>query len=93
MPSSLGGVLTSDPTVIANSDGHLEAFVRGSDNALWHIAQTAPDAGWSDWTSLGGVLANAIASGLNLDGRVTVFVAGSDQSLWFLDQAAPGLWN
>jgi hypothetical protein len=27
-------------------------FARGSDNALWHIAETSPGGGWSAWTSL-----------------------------------------
>jgi hypothetical protein len=31
-------------------------FVRGTDSALWHIWQTAPNNGWAKWASLGGVL-------------------------------------
>ena len=54
--ASLGGVITSDPTVIDNTDGRLEVFARGTDNALWHIWQTAPGNGWSSWATLGGVL-------------------------------------
>jgi hypothetical protein len=34
----------------------MEVFVRGTDNALWHIWQTAPSNGWSGWNSLGGIL-------------------------------------
>jgi hypothetical protein len=46
--ASLGGVITSEPTVGRNADGRLEVFARGTDNALWHIWQTAPSAGpWS----------------------------------------------
>ncbi len=37
-----------------NADGRIEAFARGSDKALWHIWQTAPNNGWSRWGSLGG---------------------------------------
>ena len=38
-----------------NSDGRLEVFVRGTDDALWHIWQTVPHGGpWSAWASLGG---------------------------------------
>jgi hypothetical protein len=55
--SSLGGTITSDPAVAVNSDGRLEVFARGTDDALWHIWQTAPHAGpWSGWSSLGGTL-------------------------------------
>ena len=84
----------SDPAVIANSDGHLEVFVRGAHFGLWHLAQTAPGANWAEWGSLGGVLGNSgISTALDLKGRVVAFVAGSDQSLWFLEQGAPGFWN
>ena len=41
--SSLGGVLTSNITAGRNADGRLEVFVRGTDNALWHQWQTAPN--------------------------------------------------
>jgi len=30
-------VLTSDPIVSFDADGRLEVFVRGTDNAMWHI--------------------------------------------------------
>lgn len=39
-----------------NADGRMEVFACGTDNALWHIWQTAPDNGWSGWASLGGLL-------------------------------------
>ncbi len=37
-----------------NADGRLEVFVRGSDKALYHKWQTAPNNGWSGWASMGG---------------------------------------
>ena len=40
-------------TVGSNADGRQELFVMGGDDALWHIWQVAPNAGWSDWKSLG----------------------------------------
>ncbi len=45
------------PAVARNADGRLEAFVRVglmSAGSLWHIWQTAPNGGWSDWDNLGG---------------------------------------
>jgi len=39
-----------------NADGRLEIFGVGTDNALWHIWQTAPNNGWSGWESRGGRL-------------------------------------
>jgi hypothetical protein len=40
----LGGVITTDPVVAQNADGRLEAFA-GTDNAVWHKWQTAPNNG------------------------------------------------
>jgi hypothetical protein len=37
-----------------NADGRLEAFVIGSDHALWHRWQLTPGDDWSGWASLGG---------------------------------------
>jgi hypothetical protein len=35
----LGGRITTNPAVARNHDGRLEAFARGTDNALHHIWQ------------------------------------------------------
>ena len=51
---SLGGQLTSRVAVGRNKDGRLEAFALGTDNALWHTWQVAPNDGWSGWASRGG---------------------------------------
>jgi hypothetical protein len=41
-------------TVGRNEDGRLELFaMEPTDEALWHIWQVAPNAGWSQWESLG----------------------------------------
>jgi hypothetical protein len=40
-------------TVGSNEDGRQELFAMGRDDALWHVWQTAPNAGWSNWESLG----------------------------------------
>jgi hypothetical protein len=42
----LGGRLSGDPVVAATADGRIEIFVRGTDNALWHIAQLMPNGEW-----------------------------------------------
>jgi len=47
----------ASPVVGHNADGRLEVFAIGPDKALWHIWQTAPNNGWSSWSSLGGTLA------------------------------------
>ena len=85
---SIGGNVraNSDPVVIANSDGRLEAFVvDGPTNALHHKWQTSAGSNtWSAWHSLGGVIRSdsspAVAS--NSDGRLEAFVIGSGNFLY-----------
>ena len=64
-------------------------FVRGTDNALWHKWQTAPNSGWSGWSSLGGVITTDPALGRNRSGRLEVFARGTDNALWHKWQTAP----
>ena len=81
---SLGGLLTSGPDVCSARAGHLDVFVRGGDNALWH--RWFDESGWSEWESLGGVLTSdptAVSWGNN---RIDVFARGGDNALyhrWF----------
>jgi C1A family cysteine protease len=87
--ASEGGVLTSDLAIGNNADGRLEVFARGTDNALWHKWQVAPNSSWSGWASLAGVLTSKAATGRNADGRLEVFVRGTDNALWHKWQVAP----
>jgi hypothetical protein len=48
------GIRRSDRiTAGTNLDGRQELFLMGEDDALWHIWQAFPNAGWSGWESLG----------------------------------------
>ena len=87
--ASLGGVITSNIAVGNNADGRLEIFARGTDNALWHQWQTAPNNGWSGWASLGGVITSDPVLGRNADGRLEVFARGTDNAVWHQWQTAP----
>jgi acylphosphatase len=84
--------------VHVNTDGRLEIFMAGSDNALWHIWQVAPNRTWSTWKSLGtppgtNSISYPVASE-NADGRLEAFVIGSDNALWHIWQATPaGSWG
>jgi len=83
--NSLSGVLHSSPTVFQNADGRLEVFFGGTDNALWHKWQTAPNSSkWSSWNSLGGppevVFTDSPVVFQNLDGRLQVFVRATSPS-------------
>src|SRR5205807_501761 len=87
--------LTHAVSVTRNSDGSLEVFARGTDNALWHIWQQASHSGpWSNWASLGGGITSDPAVAVNSDGRLEVFVRGTDNALWHTWQQAPhsGPW-
>jgi peptidoglycan hydrolase-like protein with peptidoglycan-binding domain len=86
---SRGGVITSRIAVSRNSDGRLEFFARGTDNALWHQWQTAPNAPFSAWSSLGGVITSDPVVGVNGDGRMEVFARGTDNAVWHRWQTAP----
>lgn len=90
----LGNTFTGKISLITNQNGTLQAFVRGTDNALWTIAQTSPDGGWSSWQSLGGVITTDPGVALNTDGRLEAFAAGSDGQLWHIWQtSAGGSWS
>ena len=75
--------------VARNADGRLEVFAQGTDNALWHIWQTAPNNGWSGWASLGGTITSEPEVARNADGRLEVFARGTDNALWHMWQTAP----
>jgi acylphosphatase len=99
-PSSSIGLAAGSYCVESNQDGRLEVFALGSDDALWHIWQTAPNGPWSNWTSLEkppNSDAIALGSGTNADGRIEVFTVASDGNLWHIWQTAPdeswSTWN
>jgi len=91
--SMLGGQVKQLVSAM-NSDGRLEIFGIGMDNALWHNWQTHPHAGpWSGWFSLGGGV-KEISAARNSDGRLEVFAIGMDDALWDIWQTAPsGGWS
>jgi peptidoglycan hydrolase-like protein with peptidoglycan-binding domain len=76
---SLGGVLTSSPSVSSWASGRLDVFVCGTDSALWHKWYSN---GWSGWESLGGVLSSSPAAVSWGPNRIDVFVRGTDSALW-----------
>ncbi len=74
--------------VASNSDGRLEAFVRGNDGVLYHRAQLSPTSNtWGAWSSLGGKI-DRLAVARNKDGRLEVFVRGLDGALYHRAQVA-----
>jgi len=88
--------LTRVADVAVNSDGRLEVFGIGNNQALYHIWQTAPHAGpWSSWSSLSGILTGEPMVIDNSDGRLEVFARGTDDTLYHIYQTVPhaGPWS
>jgi hypothetical protein len=84
------------PTLALSADGRLELFITGSDGALWHRWQTAPNNGWSDWETMNTPaqaqfsMASTPAVGRSADGRFELFAVGTDADLWHRYQTAAG---
>jgi len=81
---TLGGNFKGGPSVVRSSDGRLEVFGRGADNAIWHKYQSeanSPD--WAPWMSLGsGVkFTSSPVAILSSEGFIHVFAKGADNSL------------
>ena len=81
---SAGGYLTSGPGAAGSAAGE-DAFVRGSDNALWQAHFTS--GAFTQWAPRGGVLTSDPAAVATSSTRNDVFVRGSDNALW------QGTWN
>lgn len=94
--SNQGGDLASQPVVVANADGRLEAFVRFSNGTVHHRWQLA-SGGWHDWQSLGrpvaGLAIGRLAAARNADGRIEVFVRTPDGTMHHIRQVAAGQSN
>jgi spore germination protein YaaH len=75
-----GGLTTTDPTVASTGPNHLDAFIRGTDNVLWHRSWDGTT--WQPWESLGGILTSAPAAISWGPNRIDVFVRGTDNALW-----------
>ena len=88
--TDLGGSINGKIVVANNADGRLQAFARGTDNALWTVAQTSPDGAWGSWQNLGGYIIGDPAVGVNADGRLEAFALGGDSSLWHIWQTSAG---
>jgi hypothetical protein len=82
---SLSGGLASGPDAASWGEGHLDVFIRGNDNQLWHRWYVT-SLGWSGWEPLG----NPSGGGITADpgatcpaaNKVDVFVRAADNGLW-----------
>ncbi|MGO9162345.1 MAG: glycoside hydrolase domain-containing protein [Streptosporangiaceae bacterium] len=90
---SMLGVIGSPPRAVAQSDGVVDVFWRGSaDDHLWH-GEYSPGHGWAGPQGLGGSLACGPAPAASADGRVAVFWRGTNGSLWQVTRGLGGSWT
>jgi hypothetical protein len=82
--------------VASNADGRLEVFIRSgamSVGTMWHAWQTAPNNGWSGWSSLnvgvGNVTAGPIVVTPNADGHLELFAISDPGGVTHAWQTAP----
>jgi hypothetical protein len=52
--ASLGGVSLGGPSAVLQTGGRLVAFVRGTDNRIYHRWQTTSNGDWADWEAVPG---------------------------------------
>ena len=78
------GIIGSKPAAVAQANGQIDVFWRGSsDHHLWH-AQYRPGKGWSKPQNLGGHLASAPAPAVSGHGALTVAWRGANGHLWVI---------
>ena len=85
----------SQPVAMSNHDGRLEVFAAGSDGAVWHKWQKAPNGGWSGWANLGkpnNQEAGRVLAAANQDGRLELFVPTTN-AIYHMWQQSKGGWS
>jgi hypothetical protein len=78
--TSLGGGLASAPEVSSWSGTRLDAFIAGTDHALWHRWWTG--TAWQPWETLGGGVTSAPGAISSAANHIDVFIRGTDNALW-----------
>ncbi len=82
----------SQEWVATNSNGALEAFLRGGDGQFWTDFQTraGSNASWSGWHPMGGSWPGEPAVVLDGEGRLELFARGGDGQLWHAYETRAG---
>ena len=74
---NLGGACFGSPSVAAWNSSREDIFVRGSDNALWHLYW---NRSWSLWESLGGIITSSPLVVSSEENWLDVFALGGGNS-------------
>jgi hypothetical protein len=76
---NLDGGISGAPSVAAWNGSREDIFVRGNDNALWHL-YWQESVGWSQWESLGGILVSTPLVVSSQENWLDIFVLGGGNS-------------
>lgn len=83
--------ITSDPDCVSWGANRIDCFVRGTDNALWHIWWAGGLGSWESWH---GALNSGPTAASWGAGRLDIFAQGTDNGLWHIWwQGALGSWE
>lgn len=95
---TLGGDIKagSSPAVVSYGGDHIDIFVRGTNDHLWHKAWLGGT--WSAWIDLGGPglngkVTSSPAVSSRAPGQLDVFVRGQDYSIWHRTYSDYGTWS
>jgi hypothetical protein len=69
----------ASPDVISWGSGRLDLFIRGNDNAIWHMYYSN---GWSGWESLGASIISDPSATTPNSNRIDLFGTGTDNNIW-----------
>ncbi|MBW4032917.1 MAG: hypothetical protein HIU88_09665 [Acidobacteria bacterium] len=89
--TSLGGALTSGPSLASQNSSDLEAFARNSTGGISYTQYNGTS--WSAWTSIGGAALGEPTSVSRSNGEVTVYVRSTDNAAWEKYWTAAGGWS
>ena len=87
------GVLGGPPRAVAQPNGAIDVFWKGSaDPHAWY-GRFTPGQGWTGPKSLGGNLASSPSPVESSPGAIRVFWKGTDKSLWHVARSNSGRWS
>ncbi len=75
-----GGVRDADPAAVSRAFSHVDVFVRGTDDQLYH--RWWDNTQWSSWEALGGVLRSGPGASSWGPNRIDIFARGADDQMW-----------
>jgi Domain of Unknown Function (DUF1080)/F5/8 type C domain/Bacterial Ig domain len=94
--AKLDGIIlnNTNPAAALNSQGQLQVFVVGSNNAIFYKFQVTPgSSSWAGYVGLGGFVISDPVVATNSDGRLELFVLGSNHALYHDSELSGSLYD